>query len=64
MTSGMLEGFMLKAMRFNPSVAMHELRSRMRGWRPFATMLAYALLAATAVLITLVIANVGSNYYS
>jgi len=63
-TSGMLEGFMLKAMRFNPSVAMHELRSRMRGWRPFATMLAYALLAATAVLITLVIANVGSNYYS
>lgn len=62
MTSAVFEAFMFRALRFNPSVAMHELRSRMRGWRPFATMLGYSILAATAVIITLTIYTVGEHY--
>ena len=38
---------------FNPAVAIHELRMRMRGSRPFVMLLAGALLASMAVLITL-----------
>ncbi len=45
--------------RFNPCVASHELRMRMRGPRPFWLLFAYSSLASATVLFALLIATVG-----
>jgi hypothetical protein len=43
-----LETGLYRVFRFNPCVAVHELRLRMRGWRPFIVLLAYAGIACAA----------------
>ncbi len=51
--SEVLEAGLYRALRFNPCVVINELRTRMRGWRPFIVLLAYAAIASTAALIAL-----------
>lgn len=53
MITGLVEDGLYRALEFNPCVAIHELRLRMRGIRPFLVLLGYSLVAATAVLIAL-----------
>lgn len=43
-----LEVGLYRVFRFNPCVAVHEMRLRMRGWRPFIVLLAYAAIACAA----------------
>ena len=50
--SALVETTLQKALAFNPAVTMHELRMRMRGFRPFGALLATTMLASAAVLIT------------
>jgi len=52
--SAFLETNLYRLFRFNPCVTMNELRMRMRGARPFLVLLFYALVAAAAVLLTLI----------
>ncbi len=55
----------LQRMGFNICVGTHELRTRMRGARPFWLLLGYALVASASVLITYLIMNeTGSYSYS
>jgi ABC-type transport system involved in multi-copper enzyme maturation permease subunit len=58
-----LEGALYRAFRLNPCVAVHELRMRMRGWRPFGVLLAYSCVAAGAVLIALIPITLGQRYF-
>jgi ABC-type transport system involved in multi-copper enzyme maturation permease subunit len=46
-----LEAGFYRIFRFNPCVAVHELRMRMRGWRPFVVLLAYAAVASSAAVL-------------
>ena len=50
--SALVETALHKALAFNPAVTVHELRMRMRGFRPFGALLATTLLASAAVLVT------------
>ncbi len=50
--SALVEMALQKALAFNPAVTIHELRMRMRGFRPFGALLATTILASAAVLIT------------
>jgi ABC-type transport system involved in multi-copper enzyme maturation permease subunit len=58
-----LESALYRAFRLNPCVAVHELRMRMRGWRPFGVLLAYSCVAAGAVLIALIPITLGQRYF-
>jgi len=49
----LVESGLYRLFRFNPCVAMNELRMRMRGVRPFLVLCVYSSLAAAAVLIAL-----------
>ena len=51
------ESVLGRALGFNPCVAGHELRMRMRGVRPFVVLFFYAAVAAAAALLTLVTAE-------
>ena len=53
--AGVIEETLKRRFHFNPCVAVHELRMRMRGGRPFAVLFFYALLAVLPVLITLAV---------
>lgn len=55
MTTGVLERGLYRLLRFNPCVAVHELRMRMRGGRAFVVFFVYTLLAIIPVLLTLAI---------
>ncbi|MFB3880308.1 MAG: ABC transporter permease [Armatimonadota bacterium] len=57
-----LEVALYRAFRLNPCVAVHELRMRMRGWRPFGVLLVYACVAIGAVLIALIPLMLGRRY--
>ncbi len=46
-----LEAGLYRVFRFNPCVVVHELRMRMRGWRPFIVLLAYTGIACTAAVL-------------
>lgn len=48
-----MENALYRLFRFNPCVAIHELRLRMRGGRPFLVLFFYTLLAIIPVLVTL-----------
>ncbi len=61
MTAG-LEAALYRAFRFNPCVAVHELRLRMRGWRPFIVLLTYASIASAAVLLALIPLTLEESY--
>ena len=60
--SAFLEANLYRIFRFNPCVTMNELRSRMRGARPFLVLLFYALVAAAAVLLTLIPITIERQY--
>ena len=55
MTVGLVESLLHRILGFNPCVAVHELRMRMRGARPFIVVFFYALIAAAAMIITLAV---------
>ncbi len=52
MTTGVLERGLYRLLRFNPCVAVHELRMRMRGGRAFVVFFVYTLMAIIPVLLT------------
>lgn len=58
-----VEAALYRAFRLNPCVAVHELRMRMRGWRPFGVLLAYSCVACGAVLIALIPITLGQRYF-
>ena len=58
-----IEDTLKRCFHFNPCIAVHELRMRMRGARPFVVLFFYALLAAATVLITLAVISLQSSYY-
>ncbi len=53
MTVGALETGLYRLFRFNPCVAVHELRMRMRGGRAFVVFFVYILMAIIPVVLTL-----------
>ncbi len=55
MTAGALERGLYRLLRFNPCVAVHELRMRMRGGRAFVVFFVYTLMAIIPVVLTLAI---------
>jgi len=59
--SAFLETNLYRLFRFNPCVTANELRMRMRGARPFLVLLFYALVAAAAVLLTLIPITIERN---
>lgn len=54
------ERLMSRLLHCNPAVATQELRRQMRGWRPFASVLAWTVLCTLAVLTGLVIYAINS----
>ncbi len=58
-----VEAYLYQAFRLNPCVAVHELRLRMRGLRPFLVLLAYSSTAAGAVLLSLIPLALGQRYF-
>ena len=58
-----IEAGLYRAFRLNPCVAVHELRLRMRGWRPFGVLLVYSCIATGAVLIALIPLTLGRRYF-
>jgi len=53
-TGATIEAFVLRSLHFNPGVAMQDLRSRMRGRRPFAVQLLWSAAFAASMLAGLV----------
>jgi hypothetical protein len=58
-----LEAALYRTFHLNPCVAVHELRMRMRGWRPFGVLLVYVCVAIGAVLIALIPLTLGRRYF-
>ncbi len=62
--AGLIEDTLNRRFHFNPCVAVHELRMRMRDGRPFSVLFFYALLAILSVLITLAVVTFSySGFY-
>ena len=60
-----VEETLKRRFHFNPCIAVHELRMRMRGAKPFVVLFFYGLLAAATVLVTIAFVSLQSAaYYS